>query len=224
MEGLRRGSKIYNIDGFLFYKANSRPKSASIYCQMRNKTGCQASGKLDVINNTISLKINTHNHEKESHNTKLVALKSKLKENSKCSSENLRTIFDETCRQFPDEVSCQISFPQIQRSMHYAKSEKYPTIPQSIENFTMDLQENEYFNINFKSIIFDHEKIIGLLFFNDNMINSIGDNFREICYDGTFFVVPKFFTQLFIISVKCGNRFLPTFFILMSSKKESIIV
>ena len=62
--------------------------------------------------------------------------------------------------------------------------------------------------------------VIAAIFFSENLISTFR-NFDSICYDGTFYIVPKQFNQLFIVSVKKGDRYLPTFFILMKNRLSS---
>ena len=185
---------------------------------MKIKTDCPVTGKLDFRTEKISLNISNHNHEIDPKDVEIMSLQSTLKQNSIAIDKNLRQIFDDTCRRYPSEISSKISFPKVQKNMNNAKKSKYPKIPRSISEFCTNLGLSSSLNKNLKSIIRNEERIIAILFFSDEMIEIIGNQFSEICYDGTFFVVPKLFTQLFIISVKCSNRFLPTFFVLMESR------
>ena len=53
------------------------------------------------------------------------------------------------------------------------------------------------------------------------MIRSFNE-IREICSDGSFYVVPRLFTKILIISIRKQQRFLPSIFVLMNNRSKDI--
>ena len=79
------------------------------------------------------------------------------------------------------------------------------------------MDENSNLRINFQSHILEDNEVVSTLFFSTRAMQNIA-NFDNVCYDGTFFIVPKIFTQLFVISMRIEKRFITVFFILMTTK------
>ena len=220
VEGLRKNSKLYMVYGYLFYKNKVRDSSISLSCQMKSKTNCPATGNLDRLENRVKLTCTFHNHSIDAHQNSMPALKTKLKSVSRTSSKSTRQVFDEVCRDIPVETSSQISFPQVQRVMLNCRSEKNPRTPVSLNEFEQDLHENEFFRKHHQATVLSNDEPIAFVFFSSSLVERI-QNFHQICYDGTFYVVPTLFTQLFIISIKSGPRFIPVFSSLMKSKSTT---
>ena len=122
------------------------------------------------------------------------------------------------CEDHAQEVTERIAFPAVQRTMTKRKSEMYPMIPTNTTMFTeFLLAANDHLKVNFQGTAycgFDHA---GSIFYSEAFVGRIG-NYDSICYDGTFFIVPKIFNQLFVICVKFGPRYLPVFFVLMTRR------
>ena len=116
---------------------------------MRNKTSCPAAGLLDIANDKVTLTCPTHNDDSHCHEKQIRVLKNKLKEHAKNWWKTTREDFDDVCRNIPMEISATVSFPQVQRTMFKAKSERYPRSPQSIDEFH-NLQRGSIFSENFK--------------------------------------------------------------------------
>jgi len=106
----------------------------------------------------------------------------------------------------------------VARGMLLRKHHRYPMIPETASMYVEALMVNELMKTHLKAQITDERETIAALFCSTEMIETL-HNFDTICYDGTFFIVPKIFTQLFIISVRIGPRMLPTFFVLMKTRQ-----
>ena len=146
--------------------------------------------------------------------------KNELKERAAKSSKSNRDVFDEVSREQNPEIASSISFPQVVRGMSKRKISNFPVIPTSIIQFAESIS-NAAPDLNkfFKSTILVDNTVIGCLFYSESLAQKLGD-ITSICYDGTFFIVPKLFGQLFIISCKKSSRYLPVFFVLMKDRKN----
>ena len=214
--GRRKGSILYKSNSFLYTKVKATPTTISLICQLRESLGCSASASIKTATNILQ-ELRPHNHEPDAHDYELLVLKNRLKEEASKSPASNREIFNATSRQFPLEVASRVSFPQVVRQMSRRKLGTYPRIPGSISEFVNLLEENSNLRINFQSHIFEDNEVVSTLFFSTRATQNIA-NFDDVCYDGTFFIVPKIFTQLFVISVRIETRFIPVFFILMTTK------
>ena len=88
---------------------------------MKIKTDYPVTGKLDFRSEKISLNISKHNHEIDPKDIEIMSLQSTLKQNSTAIDKKLRQIFDDTCRQYPSEISSKISFPKMQKNLNFLK-------------------------------------------------------------------------------------------------------
>ena len=179
--------------------------------------GCQATASIDIQRQLLVVRI-PHSHESSEHEIAIINFKNELKETAGKSSKPNRQIFNEVSRNHPPEVATQVCFPQIVRGMTNRKAENYPPIPASVDQFVFSLiSAREDLKKYYQCSVYYNGSIVGSLFFSSGLVARI-PNFNFVCYDGTFFIVPKIFAQLFIICVRQGNRFIPVFFILMTSK------
>lgn len=215
-EGLRKNSKIYHANSYTYYRIKELSSSTLLRCQNHQTNDCAATAS--YFAETRKLKLNRpHNHEPDINEIELTSLKKRLKEESTSSSKPLRQIFDDVCRDTDPSIATQVSFPMVSRGMLARKSERYPNLPHNIGDFICDLAQSESFNKHFKSAIEYQSEEVGALFFSDELIESL-PLLTTICMDGTFYIVPSIFNQLFVISVKKGSRYLPTFFCLMKTR------
>ena len=217
VEGLRKNSKLYRANSFLYYKNKVYKNKIALRCLMYPTTGCSCKASITIDTNEIIIET-CHNHEPELYDEPMRALKKELKDKSETISESSRQIFDNVCRMYSEEVPTRISFPMVVRGMTKRKHLVFPKIPEDVSGYVKSITENTILNQHYKGPIFDGDEVIGILFFSTEMVDNL-PNFDSICYDGTFFIVPKIFSQLFIISVRHGQRMLPTFFVLMKSRQ-----
>ena len=64
LPGLRKGSVVYQHEGFLYYKVKQSDTCLSLKCQLHYKIECPATASLNIATNKIkSLKVTTVNEE-----------------------------------------------------------------------------------------------------------------------------------------------------------------
>ena len=213
--GRRKGSVLYKSNSFLYVKKWTKPAAIHLVCQLR-RSGCPATASIKRSSNILN-ELKPHNHGPSEHDYELMVLKNELKEEAAKSSASNREVFDSISRQFPPEVASRVSFPKVVRQMTRRKLESFPRQPRSPSDFAELLNENSDLCAHFQTNIFEGDEVVSTLFFSRNSIQNI-QNFETVCFDGTFFIVPKIFSQLFVISVKIETRFIPIFFTLMTSR------
>ena len=213
--GKRKGSVLYRSNSFLYRRKVIRPETIHLVCQL-HKSGCTASASIKTSTNILT-EIKPHNHGPAEHDYELMVFKTKLKEEASKSSASNREVFDSISREYPQEISSRVSYPMVERQMSRRKLELFPRVPRSPSEFALLLDENNVFSTHLQSNIFEGDELISTIFFSRDTIENI-QSFANVCFDGTFFIVPRIFSQLFVISVKIGNRFIPVFFGLMTSK------
>ena len=129
----------------------------------------------------------TRNH------SEVFALKSACRIRAKNSRDNLRDLFSDFTRSDPS--AHKVTFKECESLMFIARRTSQPIIPKSAMEFCEQLPSTN-FALNFKAaIILDGR--IAVIFFSEKIHNMIGD----IC-NGTFYVVPKLFYQLFTIFIQ----------------------
>ena len=208
-ESKRKNSKIFVSNGFRYYKKKESLNQISLLCQLRQNWGCGATAKVDKTHFLLFVLI-PHNHSIDEYNEGVQNLKKRLKEAASSEPGSSREIFNRVCRDDP-EAAAQISYTQVCRTMHNRRLENYPRIPNSCDEFEHLLSEHTGLRINYKCHVSSTHDKRAFIFFSDEMIRRFAQ-IREICYDGTFYIVPK----LFIISIRIQNWFVKPFFILMT--------
>ena len=103
--------------------------------------------------------------------------------------------------------------------MFRARRSSQPTIPKSAIAFCEQLPTTN-FAMNFRATITLDERI-AVIFFSEKIYNVIGD-IINIQFDGTFYVVPRLFYQLFTIFLTIGRHTLPAIHCLMTHKDEQL--
>ena len=103
--------------------------------------------------------------------------------------------------------------------MFRARRASQPIIPISAIEFC-DLLPTTNFALNLKATITLDEKR-AVIFFSEKIHSMMGDIY-DIQFDGTFYVVPKIFYQLFTIFILIGTHALPAIHCLMTHKDEEL--
>ena len=133
-----------------------------------------------------------HNHEVGTYNSEAFSLKSACWTIAKNSRGNLRELFNDVTRHDPS--AHKVSFKECESLMFRSRRTSQPIIPESAIEFCEQLPSTNV-AINFKATVIIDERI-AVIFFSEKIHNLIDDIF-DIQFDGTFYVVPKLFYQLF---------------------------
>ena len=190
--GLRKGSVLYEHEGFLYYKSKLNKTTISLRCQLYSSLKCPSTASLDIATNQITV-IKGHCHDNDDHELPLINLKNDLKDKAAKSAKPNRELFDQVCREHNPDVAAQISFPNVTGAMTLRKCERYPCLPNDACQF-VNLIENSHsdLKLNYQGSIYDGSSFVASVFFSERLANSTR-NFSTVCYDGTFFIVPKIF-------------------------------
>ena len=96
-----------------------------------------------------------------------------------------------------------------------------PKIPSSALEFETLLKESSYSAKHITTAIDQDE--MAIIFGSKCMLNNIKDS-PHIQFDGTFYVVPKIFLQLFTLFIQVNDHTLPALHILMTRKTEKLYI
>ena len=185
-------------------------------------------GGIEHLDNNMELTGEPHCHTKDDHISSVKELKRACLDNAETVEKGLREIFDDTCRAFPKEVATKITYKNVVKGMESRKQTKYPSVPNDLEECLGLFQNPAYPKIqqNFQREIRNEEdEIDGFMFGQPYFLDLFRNhpdiyNAKLLCWDGTFYVVPKKpkFYQLFEFGFFEGNKFFPLLLALMIAK------
>ncbi len=159
-----------------------------------------------------------HNHGLEDY-PQLSALKNLLKKRvtQDKGQSSKRQLFDSVTREHPQGT--QITFPQIERSLHRAQRRSQPRVPQTAEDACVLLQTENAgpFALNLRMVTDDADGNIAIIFHSDEAERLL-PSIEEVSYDSTFYVVPSQFYQIFVLHGFCYGHYFPLVFALMTCK------
>jgi hypothetical protein len=218
IEGNRRGSLLYALNGYLYRRDSSKvQKSVGYRCTVK---GCPARvlQMPDAMHVTVS-----HNHGEEGERIELLKLKTSLKRSAEESSGSLRQIFD--CHTTTSSVGMAIGFAEVEASMYRRRRRVLPPLPSTAAEVYSAAEEAPE---RFWSSPKDGEKVmkgsvhskdggIGIVFAKSQMLDRLS-NASDWYLDGTFKVVPHLFYQLLTIGYVENDTFWPSIYILLSRK------
>ena len=209
------GKPITTSDGYKYF--SNRKKSDCVYLKcVLFRNGCKGSAKLNTQINLVYPK-SLHNHEVDAYNSEVFALKSRCRTRAKSSRDNLRYLFNDTTR--ADPSAHKVTYKECESLMFRARRTSQPIIPKSAIEFC-DLLPTTNFALNLKATITLSDRI-AVIFFSEKIHIMIGD-ISDIQFDGTFYVVPRIFYQLFTIFISIGTHTLPAIHCLMTHKDEEL--
>ena len=95
-----------------------------------------------------------------------------------------------------------------------------PKAPNNLDEFDERIRENPELSKNYKGAVELNGEKIAAAFASDQLLPFFADSDMAF-YDGTFFVVPKIFYQLFSISFKSdGHNFISLHFLMTGKSYE----
>jgi hypothetical protein len=113
-----------------------------------------------------------------------------------------------------------VTFKKMQSAMYDRRHKTFPKVPRTTEEFLTGIQSNETLCSFFKGPVrLEDGQICAFMFAQDSLLASLGES-QEIGFDGTFFVVPRLFYQLFTIFVIHEHHFFPAITVLMTGKDQ----
>ena len=178
---------------------------------------CKGFGKIDLTLNQF-IQTQDHNHEADAYKTRQIAPRNKLKRAAETSSDRLRDVFDDTCRNDPEAI--QISYRNTRCIMSKRRKLQIPGMPKSADEFSELLLHSRFSNIHKVTVRVDTNSV-GVIFMSNKMA-SLVKVCKHISFDGTFYIVPKIFYQLFTIFCFYHEHTIPVIHILMTNKSEEL--
>ncbi len=97
---------------------------------------------------------------------------------------------------------------------------KTPTSPMDFAEILRDKPEAAAYRVNFQGMV-TFEDQVAVVFCSNSMLERM-PQVNECLYDGTFYVVPKLFYQLFTINGIIGEHSFPLVHVLMTHKSEEL--
>ena len=129
--------------------------------------------------------------------------------------EGLRSIFNRMTRNHPQ--GHRVTFKEMCPTMTHRREKHLPKAPLNVDDFHEKIMQNEELRKHYKGFVeVDGEKIA--VVFGSNLLIVELEGSDLVFYDGTFFVVPKIFKQMFSISFKADGHHNITLYVLMISK------
>ena len=158
-----------------------------------------------------------HNHIEAAYKSNLVVLNNKLKRAAEISTENLRHVFDDVTS--TDQAGALVTYKKVRNTMIKRRRSELPGNSKTPEEFENMIRQTRFSKV-FRSMIISTEGYAAI-FWSDRMFEYLKDC-DYINFDGTFYVVPKLFYQLFSIFIQEGHHAMPTIHVLMSKKAETL--
>ena len=228
---LKRGFG-YLILNQIFVLASKRPTCSYLKCQSFS-SGCPATAK--IKGEEAFVLITDHSHDPPS--TGAAKFRSHLLEEIKkpANSRNSTQFVYDTARNelAPDDDSLGKlpTFDSIRSSMHRSRSETIPTAPKKVDQIDLNFMANTWKHDNGDPFYLCDSGPAGdsdpgrIFIFGarEDHLSRIGLCDALYC-DGTFWVVPSLFYQLFTIHVEVYQQIFPLFYCLLPDKTEETYV
>ena len=116
-----------------------------------------------------------------------------------------------------DDIASEVVFTKLESGMRKRRNEKYPRLPTNIEEVD-DLMKSasDGLNKHYKGILRDKDdKAVGVIFYHEELLKRMVE-IKELGYDGTYFVVPEPYHQLWTIHLVSKGHFFPGLSILFT--------
>lgn len=208
--------ETYNLihENFIYTKENRTNKAWGWRCADRK---CSSVGI--VSENEVFIVVKPHNHQADRIKVEKKIALSKMKEKATTSCENITDVITSVTASLENEIV--VSLPKY-RSMfdnstrqRNIKSNFNTTFDDIPEHFKRDLQRKKF--LQYDSGPNDVDRFIVLFSENNsNILSSIS----TVLIDGTFWCVPREFSQLITIHCLLFGKYFPLCYILMNSKQQ----
>ena len=217
IEGLKKNTKNYVHDGYIYTKNNSDALKTRLRCRDW-KDGCKGTAYIENGKFFVNRKC-LHDRAEQAINKQKIEAKMKDMAGKTCAP--LRQIYDEN---LDTSTSSAVSpFSKISSTLSKRRRIVLPKLPKTINEFDKALKTDEG-NVNDKSFyrgFVTAGQEFALIFFLDTDSGVI-KKIQHGHIDGTFKVVPKPFFQLVTFHVVVMDTVIPFFYALMTSKSRAL--
>ena len=200
--GYRKGYRLYTLDNFMYKKVHARPNKINFICQQSKCKiqKCPASAVLNIETDIMKMGTTEHNHPNHKDKIGINRLRHELLDAAgNLTGRTLHQLFTDITNA-DDKYGDDISYIDIESGMRKRRNQVYPRNPKSLEEIDILMKDAplglsssyqgivELPNGEATAIVLGHQKLMELMV----EIKTLG-------YDGTFYVVPKPFYQLWTI-------------------------
>lgn len=211
----RKNSLIYVSNGYRY--AKNRESDVSIYlrCMLYKSFSCKAAAIIETGSDVMKIS-SVHNHGLDDYQTEILILKNKIKKAVEGDEGKLRQAFDQTCRH--ENMANQVSFRSMASTLYKRRRMTMPKIPVNATEFAELLPQSPYWD-------FDHEVcregdvVYAVLFYVPEVLEKL-KNCKIVHFDGTFFTVPRIFSQLFTLFINEKGHAVPAVHVLMLTNRR----
>ena len=216
VEGKRQNSLNYSSDGYRYVKYRESNGTIYLRCTLSKKWSCHGLAKISSTTNLLEV-TKSHSHSKDDYKSESIVLSNSIKRSAEVSTENLREIFNNECRDSP--AGCTLTFRQLESTMVKRRRKDLPKLPSTCVEFA-ELLPDSPFSGNHRFTVREGNEA-ALVFATDLLISKL-PLIETIHFDGTFKVVPHLFYQLFTIFIQYKGHVMPAVHILMTNKTEQL--
>ncbi len=221
-EGKNSGTKNYSKDRFQYYRTRSNEKSIYLRCfAYLNRSGpkCTATAKIDIQQNFL-VELQPHNHDALTDQMEVEKFKRRVKKRVlENPHQSARVIFNDESRQHP-EAARQVSYKQIESTLQKIKLKVRPKNPQSLHEYVDELQSHPELSKYFRGSVNNLDGEINAVLFSTDPLTDSLLTATSVAFDGTFFVCPRPFVQVFTIFSAHENHFFPAVVVLMIKRDK----
>ena len=216
IEGKKLGSRNFECEGYRFTLSSQSETSIYLRCTLWRcrERFCQGTGRIDRLLNLLYIK-QIHNHTEAAYKSNIIALNNRLKRAAETSTDNLRHVFDDVTS--TDQAGALVTYKDVRNTMVKRRRLELPGNPKTTEEFENMIMQTRFSKV-FRSMIILTDGLAAI-FWSDRMFEYL-KACDLINYDGTFYVVPKLFYQLFTIFIQESHHAIPAIHVLMSKKNE----
>ena len=215
-------SNLYLLGGFLYRKNRARNNKIYLNCQEYwCENECKGKAELDCLTDTM-VKTGNHNHSTKEHDILVNELRHKLLDQAgTLTGKTLHQIYMDLT--LDDPVGWAILYKHIEPGMRKRRELLFPRIPKDIYEIDELMQNaNLGLNRNYKGILKDKDgEPVGILLYEDDLFDVLSLK-KGLGYDGTFFIVPHPFYQLWTIFFWERGQCFPGLSILYLGKKKTM--
>ena len=204
-------SELYILDNFCYIKKNMSSKTIYLTCsEKKNKDNdCPGYAHIDRLTNQMIMK-RGHNHGPREEKIKVNELRHTILDAAgKVSNESLFQTFASNTELKKTKFGHKVLFPTMESGMRKRRGEKYPRIPKTFEDVDILMQSaDEDLKKNYRGLLKVEDKPIGIILYHKELIKVMA-SMTELGYDGTFYVVPKPWYQLWTVHFIVQGKFFP---------------
>jgi hypothetical protein len=216
----RSNRKVIKTSDGMVYSNSSKgrpgqPNIRYVRCVLKE---CPGTGKIKTDTAEFD-PTRLHNHLPDKYDLATKQMEVRLRKTASTSQHmTLKQIFDEETR--IDGNGAAVSFAYLESGMLKSRRKNLPRAPQSIQELTASLREDGFFGVNFKAEA-RHGDEVALVFISEAAAGKLPTTY-EVHFDGTFYVCPQMFYQLWTILGSCEGTLFPLVHILMSGKRKGL--